>query len=320
MENLFGVVDIGRIGYYAAIFAVVFGLSMMLLGILWREPVRERLKSLSGGEQGAEPGVSPWVQRIAKLSAPLAKLSLPEEGWESSRLRIRFMNAGFRDTAAPVLFFAAKTALTLAFPLLLVLYASAARLGLGANLFLFLLVASAAIGYFLPNVVLAIRIRHRQREIFESLPDALDLVMVCVEAGLGLDEAFVKVAEEIRLKSPTLADELHLVTLDLRAGSSRERALHHLALRTGVEEIDSLVAMLIQSDRFGTSIADALRVHSESLRTKRRLRAEEAAAKIPVKILFPLIFCIFPSLFVVLLGPAAIRIYRVLLPTLTGQG
>jgi tight adherence protein C len=124
----------------------------------------------------------------------------------------------------------------------------------------------------------------------------------------------------MRLKSAPLAEELHLVTLELRAGNTRERALRNLALRTGVEEIDTLVAMLVQADRFGTTVADSLRVHSDSLRTKRRLRAEEAAAKIPVKLLFPLIFCIFPSMLLVLLGPAFISVYRVLLPTFTGQG
>jgi tight adherence protein C len=162
------------------------------------------------------------------------------------------------------------------------------------------------------------RIKNRQREIFESFPDALDLMTVCVEAGLALDAALARVGEEMRLKSVTLAEELHLVSLEMRAGSSRERALRNLALRTGVEEIDSLVALLVQSDRFGTSVADSLRVHSDGLRTKRRLRAEEAAAKIAVKLLFPLIFCIFPALMLVLLGPSFITMARVLFPALTG--
>ncbi len=141
---------------------------------------------------------------------------------------------------------------------------------------------------------------------------------VCVEAGLGLDEAIGRVSEEIGLSSPVLSDELHLVALELRAGGGREKPLRNLALRTGVDEIDMLVATLIQSDRFGTSVGNALRVHSESLRTKRRLIAEEEAAKVPVKLLFPLIFCIFPSLLLVLMGPAVISIYRALLPALAG--
>jgi tight adherence protein C len=229
------------------------------------------------------------------------------------------MNAGYRTSSAPVLYFAAKAILTFALPGLLLLYAGTAGTTLQPNTFLLLLMVLAAIGYFLPNAVLARKISLRKREIFESFPDAIDLMTVCVEAGLGLDAALSRVGEEMHLTSPTLAEELHLVNLELRAGSTRERALRNLALRTGVDEVDMLVAMLVQADRFGTSVADSLRVHSDSLRTKRRQRAEEAAAKIPVKLLFPLIFCIFPSMLLVLLGPAFISIYRVLLPTMAGQ-
>jgi len=141
---------------------------------------------------------------------------------------------------------------------------------------------------------------------------------VCVEAGLGLDAAMSKVGEEMHTKCKPLAQELHLVNLEMRAGRSREHALKNLALRTGVEEIEGLVTMLVQADRFGTNVADSLRIHSDMLRTKRRLRAEEAAAKIALKLLFPLIFFIFPALLLVLLGPAFIQIYRILLPTLAG--
>jgi tight adherence protein C len=160
---------------------------------------------------------------------------------------------------------------------------------------------------------------YRQREIFENFPDAADLMLVCVESGLGLDAALVRVADEMRLKSVNLAEELHLVNLELRAGNTREKALRNLALRTGVEEVNTFVTMLVQADRFGTSIGDSLRVFSEELRTKRRLRAEEIAAKIPLKLLFPLVFFIFPSLLLVLLGPAFIQVYRILLPTMAGQ-
>jgi tight adherence protein C len=176
------------------------------------------------------------------------------------------------------------------------------------------LLIAAAIGYYLPNAILAHVIERRQRTILESFPDALDLLTVCVEAGLGLDAALLRVATEMESTSPVLSEELHLVNLELRAGSSKEKALRNLSLRTGVEDVDTLVAMLIQAERFGTSVADSLRVHSDSLRTKRRLRAEEAAAKIPIKLLFPLIFCIFPSMMLVLLGPAFIRMLRVFFP------
>ena len=173
-----------------------------------------------------------------------------------------------------------------------------------------------ALGYYLPNAVLAHRVKQRQRDIFENFPDALDLMTVCVEAGLGMDAALARVAAEIVLKSAVLSEELTLVTLELRAGSNKEKALRNLALRTGVEDVDTLVTMLIQAERFGTGIGASLRVQSAQLRTKRRQGAEEQAAKIALKLLFPLIFFIFPSLLVVLMGPAFLQIYRLLLPAL----
>lgn len=307
--------------YSLVVFLAAFGVALVILLQLGARPVQKRLE----GVMADNPELSPqqaapaWVKRVVKLSGPLAKLALPQEGWENSNLRIRFMNAGYRFPSAPVMFFAAKTLMALVLPGLLALYfgifggqESKPIVAISS------LVAAAALGNFLPNAWLMWRIRNRKREIFESFPDALDLMTVCVEAGLALDAALVRVGEEMRLKSITLAEELHLVSLEMRAGSSRERALRNLALRTGVEEIDSLVALLVQSDRFGTSVADSLRVHSDSLRTKRRFRAEEAAAKMPVKLLFPLLFCIFPALMLVLLGPSAISISRALFPALTG--
>jgi tight adherence protein C len=204
-------------------------------------------------------------------------------------------------------------------PVIFILYIVISGEDYEANLMLLFIVASAGLGYFLPNIFLERRIAYRKREILDSFPDAMDLIIVCVESGLGLDAALARVSEEMHMISPILGEELHLINLELRAGSSRERALRNLALRTGVEDIDTLVAMLVQSDRFGTSVAQALRVHAENLRTKRRLRAEEAAAKIALKLLFPLIFFIFPSMLLVLLGPAIISINRVLLPAMGGQ-
>ena len=189
---------------------------------------------------------------------------------------------------------------------------------LKGNALLFWLLLSAALGYYLPNIVLSRMVFIRQREIFENFPDALDLMTVCMEAGLGTESALNKVGEEMVHKSEVLSDELRLVNLELRAGAPRDRALRNLALRTGVEEVDGFVSMIIQAERFGTSIAQSLRVHSDMLRTRRRQKAEEAAAKIALKLLFPLIFGIFPTLMLVLMGPAMIQIYRVLLPTMAG--
>ena len=308
-----------QIAFLGLLFLAVFGAVMLALRLFAANPVQSRLDAIAGRPAPVAGGeADPWVARIIKLTGPLARLSLPNEGWETSTLRTRFMNAGFRNASAPAIFFTAKTVLAIVLPLTVFIVLSTASAKFGTNTLLFYLLGAAAIGYYLPNFLLKNMIARRQREVFESFPDALDLMTVCVEAGLAMDAALARVAAEIGLKSAILSDELHLVTLELRAGSSKEKALSNLALRTGVEDVDALVAMLIQSERFGTSIADSLRVQSDQLRTKRRQRAEEQAAKIALKLLFPLIFFIFPSLLVVLMGPAFIQIYRVLLPTMSG--
>jgi tight adherence protein C len=316
-----------QIIYLILVFLAVFFVVLLILSQLNTNPIQSRLEQLdaSGNTLIEEPGLTKsseqsWIAHAVKLTGPLAKLSLPAEGWENSHFRTRFMNAGYRSGNAPVLFFAAKTVLAVLLPALAMLYLSLSSSMMPQHIILLIVLVFAALGYFLPNILLEKRINDRKREIFESFPDAIDLTTVCVEAGLGLDAALARVGTEMRTKSPTLGEELHLLNLELRAGSSRERALKNLALRTGIEEIDTLVAMLVQSDRFGTSVADSLRVHSDNLRTKRRLRAEEAAAKVPLKLLFPVIFCIFPSLLLVLMGPAFITVYRVLLPTMGGSG
>ena len=168
------------------------------------------------------------------------------------------------------------------------------------------------LGYVLPVLYVRMRGRRRQKEMQKALPDALDMLVVSVEAGLGLNQALVRVAEEIDRLSPVLSEQMSLVNYEIRAGTSREDALRNLAERTGLADISSLVGMLIQTDRFGTSVAQALRIHSETMRTKRRQRAEEAAAKTTIKLIFPLVFCIFPALFVVILGPAMIQILAAL--------
>jgi tight adherence protein C len=156
------------------------------------------------------------------------------------------------------------------------------------------------------------RVRRRQNEMQRALPDALDMLVVSVEAGLGLNQALVRVADEIYRLSPVLSEQMTLVNLEIRAGTAREEALRNLADRTGLADIASLTGMLIQTDRFGTSVAQALRIHADTMRTKRRQRAEEAAAKTTIKLIFPLVFCIFPALFVVILGPAMIQIMQAL--------
>ena len=184
---------------------------------------------------------------------------------------------------------------------------------------IFYYVSAAACGYYAPSLWLRKTIARRQDALQRAIPDALDLMVVCVEAGLGLDQAIGRVGEEVKRTHPTLGDELNLLALELRTGVTRQEALRNLAHRTDLEEVRNLVAILVQTDRFGTSIGQALRVHADSMRTTRRLKAEELAAKLPVKLLLPLIFFIFPSMFIVTIGPACIRMVRVLFPALLGQ-
>lgn len=310
-----------ELGTLGGVFLVASLAAYGVMGFLLPRDAQKRLRGLDtkNEEQGRAGSEDIWKQRFVSILEPWGRASLPEEGWEKSALRLRFMHAGYRGKEARTVFFGAKTILALLFPALFFVAQGVGRLSIGSNGTMAALLLSATVGYYLPNLILAWRVRHRQRELFEAFPDAIDLMTVSVEAGLGLDAAITRVAGEMALESPALAEELHLMTLELRAGSSREQAFRNLAMRTGLDDVDALVAMLIQADRFGTSIAASLRVHSESLRVKRRLRAEEAAAKIPVKLLFPVIFCIFPSLLLVLLGPAMISIYRILLPTMANQ-
>ncbi|MBU6493813.1 MAG: type II secretion system F family protein [Burkholderiales bacterium] len=313
---------IDQILLLAAIFGIVAVSVAVVIKLLTPDTVRRRMTQVvdGGTPEVGQAERAPWVETVVQISRPFAKLSIPKEGWENSPLRTKFVNAGWREASAPAIYFAAKTILAIGLPLVCLAVAGPYLNSGNGRHFLLVLLVLAALGYYLPNGVLSRQVRRRQQAIFEDFPDALDLLTVCVEAGLGMDAALTRVADEMHIKSQALSEELQLVLLEMRAGLSKEVALRNLALRTGVEDIDVLVAMLIQAERFGTSVGESLRVHSENLRLKRRLRAEEAAGKISVKLLFPLIFCIFPTLMLVLLGPAVIQVMRVLVPTLTAHG
>lgn len=300
------------------IFAIVAALVWLAMVMFSPRTIRERLNTFLGKAEVSQLETGGWIERVAKVAQPFTKLSLPEEGWEESALRTLFMNAGWRTPAAPTLYFASKTLLALGLPAAVAFGLAVAGKHLSGNQFMPVLFACAAVGYYVPNAVLTRIAQRRQREIFETIPDALDLLTVCVEAGLSLERALIKVADEIHIKSLVLAQELQLVLIEMRAGFTKEKALRNFALRSGVEDVDTLVAMLIQSERFGTSMGASLRVHSDSLRTKRRMAAEETAAKIALKMMFPLIFCIFPTVLMALIGPAIIQIMHTLMPAMAG--
>lgn len=189
---------------------------------------------------------------------------------------------------------------------------AAFQLGLQQNEILLVTGMALAAGYLGPQMILRWKQNKRREQIILTLPDALDLLVICVEAGQALNAAILNVGKEIRPSAPALSRELSLVNHEMRAGMTRSQALRNLALRTGVDDVRALVAVLVQSDRFGTSIAQALRIHAQSLRTRRRQRAEETARKAPVKLVFPLVFCIFPELMVVILAPGMLEMFRAL--------
>lgn len=243
----------------------------------------------------------------------------PDSEEEISNTRKLMLQAGFRRYNAPLVYLGLKVFLAVLFPVLfwvsrvfIAQYFSHAFFIVGSLLL-------CLCGFYLPNLLLMMRISARKEKILEGFPDALDLMVVCVEAGMGLDAAINRVGEEMRLRNYALSEEFRVLSLELRAGKLRRDALRNLALRTGLDDVHSLMTLLIQTDKFGTSIAQALRVHSDSIRTKRYQRAEEIAAKLPVKLVFPLVLFIFPALFVVIVGPAIIKIYRVLFPLLGGE-
>jgi len=263
------------------------------------------------GELRGMPGVPVndgpvYSETLLKSLTRLGKYA-PQSPAEMGKLKARLVCAGYRGSEALPVFIGVRLGCALlVFGLL--------SMGLFMKPNLFVALGGAALGYLLPAMALGRMAKKRQHRIRLSLADALDLLVVSVEAGLGLDQALQRVGEELAFAHKDLSDELRLVNLELRAGKARPEALRNLADRTGVDDLSSLAAMLIQTDKFGTSVAQSLRVASDTLRTKRRQRAEEAAAKTGVKMVFPLVFCIFPAIWVVTIGPAAIRFVQVLFP------
>ncbi len=264
-----------------------------------------RLRALGGQQPQAAENRPAIRERIQQALDPLSK-AIPLSPSDVSRTRKWLIQAGFRDAIDVNYYFGAR-----------VLMAAAGFAGVALFTGLsnpFLLIGFAGLGFFLPRFILKRMIRDRQNRIRLALPDALDLTVICVEAGLALDQALMRVGEDLHHAHADLSDEFHLVNLELRAGKPRTEALRNLVERTGVDDIRSLVGTLIQTDRFGTSVAQALRVHSDSLRTERRQRAEEQAAKTTIKMVPPLVIFVLPSIIFVTIGPAVIELIRQLGP------
>jgi tight adherence protein C len=295
-------------------------ITLVMMGVYWllyrpQSAATERLRKLSSKDVGGKVGsvilpddgaASDIAQRLA---SPLNRL-LPPSATEVRKLQKQLMHAGFRSHEAPIIYRAIQLCTMAAFPAFVAVLCAVLARPLGSALVWIIL--AFVMGFFLPRYVLHRLINTRQRDVRWGLADALDLMVVSVEAGLGLNAAMLKVSAELKDAHPDIATEFELANLEIRVGRERDEALRNLAERTGVDDLHSLVAMLIQTDKFGTSIARALRVFSDSLRTKRRQRAEQAAQKAAVKLLFPLACFLFPTLFIAILGPAALNLIDVL--------
>ncbi len=284
-----------------AVLLFVWGL-VSAVGRSW-DPARRRLDEIALGA-GAAPGAN-LGQRIASALRPVERYVLPQ-GAEREGTQQRLQFAGYRGTSAVSTFYGVKLALSIGL-LLGWLFVAHFLSSLSTGRVVFFAVAATFLGMLLPGIWLDRAVAKRHKLLRDGFPDALDLLTVCVESGLGLPQALQRVADELDVSHPELAVELGQVTAQMRAGVDRETALRGLATRTGLDDVRGLVSLLAQTLRFGTGIAEALRVYSEDFRDKRMQRAEEAAAKIGTKLIFPLVVCLFPAFFVVAIGPAVIR-------------
>lgn len=243
-----------------------------------------------------------------KLLEALSNLSVPKDGWQNSEIKLKFIRAGIRDPNAALIYYAAKTIGSVVVPILLAVFLWFFSGGITGAKILMVVVIAMSIGYYGPDFYVNTKIKNRKQEMQNSLPDLIDLLVICTESGLGLDAAVNRVSREIVKSSQNLAEEFYLASLEIRAGGSRMQALKNLALRIDIEDLSNLVSMLTQADKFGTSLAESLRIQSDVMRTRRLQRAEEMASKIPVKMLLPLIFFMFPAILIILIGPAIISI------------
>jgi tight adherence protein C len=286
-------------------FVLVLGISLLLLGTL--DPARRRLGALTSGEQLTHRNGLVVLQTVL---GPVAAYVLPKSEAERSAVRLRLIHAGFRGPNALQSFYALKALLALVPPLVVVVISPLFPSWNVTQILLFALVASG-IGLLAPNLVLDKLVAARMKKLRSGFPDALDLMVVCVEAGLGMSQAIQRVADELIVSHPELGEELALVNAETRAGVDRMVALRNLTERTGLEEIRGLVSLLIQTLRFGTSIGSSLRVYSEEFRDQRMQKAEEVAATMGTRMMFPLIVFLFPGFFVIAIGPAMIQLMQV---------
>ena len=307
-----GLSPVAMLGFVVAVVGVALGVGYGMVTLLAprrtaKDRIRELTQSPAGESAASEPSIMSY-RAVRTVTHKISELAKPQTIDEGNLLKRRLLQAGLRMRNSVELFSASRSILALVLPFIAIVALQSAETQLTLSLMVVLVLAM--VGYYAPAIWVSMRISERQDQIMRAFPDALDLLVSSVEAGLGLDAAFRRVAEELKGAAPLLATELQQVTHEVTAGVPRGEALRNLDLRTGLNEIRQLVNVLAQADKFGTSVARALRIHSDMVRQKRMLAAEEKAAQISPKLTVVMILCIMPSLFVVLLGPAAIQIYR----------
>jgi tight adherence protein C len=292
---------------------VFIALALVVAGVGLKLYVRpkEALERVSGGLEPSDHMPSHPSLALRDLIKRLGNF-VPQSPKDVSVMQRRLIRAGIRSEGALKILYGAKAVCGVAFPLLMMAVLSASTMDPGNKVASVL--AATAVGFFGPNEYIRRKAGKRQKEISRGLPNALDLLVVCVESGLGLDQAILQVSKELEHAHPEISEEFGMVNLELKAGKRRVEALRNLAERTGVDDLKKLVAVLIQADRFGTGVALSLRQHSDFMRVQARQVAEEKAAKLGVKLVFPIFFCILPSLFVVTVGPVVMKIMRELVP------
>jgi len=303
------------------IILVMLSVALFVLGVMtwmqrWQDRVAKRLSGFASGEKTKSHDYHTEGPFDVRWVEPVAKIILPKEGWRRSFLQSKLVQAGLRGKQSLNAFLCAKVllaALLVSIALLLAPFFVIQVATVNPILSITFLILLGIIGFYLPNGILERRIRRRQLLITEGFPDAMDMLMVCVEAGMGLDAAMQKVGEEISYSHPSLGEEFTVLALELRAGKSRAEAFHAFADRTGVDVVRSFVALMLQAERYGTSVAVTLREYSDEMRTKRIQIAQEKAAKLPVKLIFPVLFFIFPAIFMVVFAPAVLQIYKELI-------
>jgi tight adherence protein C len=320
MVNILNAIDEPTILISIAGFLVIFlfciGILQLQRRMVAKRQLLQRIETIGGMVDGpyekdlTKTNSSVTKRAILNVFINLGRRLMPKKSEDHAIKGIRFLKAGIRNQQVGLIFWGLKCFLVIVFFVTFLMLRLFVFTVMNMQLAIALGVFMPFLGFYLPDIWLLQTTQKRQEKLLKALPDALDLLVVSVEAGMGLDEAINRVAKESKLKSPELSDELAFLGLQLRAGKQRQDALKNMAERTNLEEVKNLVTLLIQADKFGTNIADTLRVYSDSFRNERFQRAEEMASKLPVKLVFPLIMFIFPALFVVILGPAAISIYR----------